>query len=73
MDSLVRQCEFVAVIRSIEMLDFKSLPIRRKLGSERRIPTCQNIGGLVCNDVVKRLHEYSLYLYVCDDVGVLVR
>ena len=59
-DSLVGQCEFAGVIRSVEMLASLVLAERRIQALELMIPTCQVLKCFVRNDVVKTLHEHMV-------------
>ena len=52
---------------------FLLLPEQRLQALEMNIPACEINKCSVCEDALKTLHEYMLWLHVCDDVDASVR
>ena len=71
-DSLVGPFVFAGVIGSVEMLASVLLPERRMQAFELTVPAHQVKICFVCNDVLKTLHEYLVWLHVCVCVCVCV-
>ena len=72
MVSLVGQCELAGVIQSVDMLTSILLPERRIQALELTVPACLVKICFMCNDVLKRLDEYMVWLHVADDLGLSV-